>query len=139
MLKEKIVKGIGFLFLIFILLMKTSYAQISAPHNLQSTVKGNTVTINWVEPASRNAVSYNIYRVVAADTSGNVDVTHFNFSKINSTASPIYRDTVNTPLSDTASSQAVAVYYYVTAVDNSGQESVPSQIIRVVIVTGSQM
>ena len=139
MLKEKIISGVSFLSLIFILIVNSSYAQISAPHNLQSTVKGNTVTINWIEPDSRNEVSYNIYRVIVADTNANADVTHFNFSKVNSTASPIYQDSVNLPAGDTANTQAVAVYYYVTAVDISGKESVPSQTLRVILTPVSQM
>lgn len=140
MSKEKIIGWFAFIFLIFIVLTQTSYSQISAPHNLQGTVKGNTVTINWIEPASRNAVSYNIYRVISADTSKNTDVTHFNFSKINSTTSPIYQDSVSVPAGDfTTAVQAVAVYYYVTAVDVAGQESVPSQILRIVLTPVSQM
>lgn len=139
MLKGKIISGAAFLFLIFISIVQTSYAQISAPHNLQSNVKENTVTINWIEPESRNAVSYNIYRFIAADTSGNADVTHFNFSKVNSTASPIYQDTVTIPADKITGAQPFAVYYYITAVNDSGQESVPSQILRVVLIPGGQM
>ena len=84
-------------------------------------------------------MSYNIYRVIAADTNASADVTHFNFSKVNSTTSPIYRDSVDIPSGDMIGPQAVAVYYYVTAVDNSGKESVPSQVLRVVLTPASQI
>lgn len=132
MIKEKI-SGCGLLlFAIIILTGRFSFPQVSAPHNLSSSVKDDSIIVSWVEPASRNAVFYNVYRVVTLDTSKNVDLANLHFTKINSTTSPIYKDSNISSSNSNAGQAQVAVYYYITAVDKDGHESYPSQTLKII-------
>jgi subtilase family serine protease len=78
----------------------------SAPTGLGYSVNGGTVTLNWT--TASDAASYNVYR----DT-----------VKIGSPTTVSYSDTVPNG----------TYFYYVTAVNSSGQESVPSNTVSVTV------
>jgi subtilase family serine protease len=82
----------------------------SAPSNLVGSVSGSTVTLNWT--IASDAASYNVYR----DT-----------VKIGSPTTASYSDTVPNG----------TYSYYVTAVNSSGQESVPSNTVSVTVSASS--
>ena len=108
---------------IIVTFINTSYAQISSPKNLNASVDNGKAALSWEAPESGTAAQYFIYKAYAADA--NADLASLQFLKSDSTSSESYSDDLSL-----ASESTPVVYYYITAVDASGNESAKSSIVN---------
>ncbi|HPB18575.1 MAG TPA: choice-of-anchor J domain-containing protein [Candidatus Cloacimonas sp.] len=86
---------------------------ISPPQNLSGFYNGSAAQLTWSPPATNNQSYYKIYR---------------NASFYTATLEPFYND--NNVQAE------VSYYYYVTAVNISGSESAPSNVITITVPAG---
>jgi len=108
---------------IIVSFMSTSYAQISSPQNLNVSVNNSEAALSWEAPESGTAAQYFIYKAYAEDA--NADPASLQFLKSDSTSSESYSDDLSL-----ASESTPVVFYYITAVDANGNESVKSSIVN---------
>ena len=102
------------------------YSQSEGPSNLQAVAKGNNVTLTWSAPSSGAAASYNIYKASAGETADTSDYSKLDFSKINSSTTTAYQDSLG-------SMDGGTYVYYVTAAESDGTESSPSNYAKVTV------
>lgn len=108
--------------LIFCAVSKSN-AQVSSPQNLNVSVDEGKAMLQWDAPENGTAAKYYIYKAYGTDE--NADPTSLKFVKSDSTTDASYSD----DLSALSSSNPVA-FYYVTAVDENGSESSPSNSVN---------
>lgn len=91
-----------------------------APTNLSATSESETVVLEWSAPSNDDLEGYNVYRT--SDTS--IDV---------SSATPLNEDSLvpDPSFTDDTPENGTTYRYRVTAVDNSDNESDPSESVRV--------
>ena len=110
----------------FILIAGIVYSQSEGPSNLQAMANGSNITLTWSAPSSGAATSYNIYKASAGETADTSDYSKLDFSKINSTTTTAYQDSLGSMGGGT-------FVYYVTAVGSDGTESSPSNYAKVTV------
>jgi len=81
---------------------------------------GHKVLLNWNAPSASAVAGYNVYRVVSGST---------NYQRINSSV------VTSTAFTDGNLKSGSSYTYYVTSVDGSGQESVPSNTTVMAVPT----
>lgn len=91
---------------------------ISIP--LSGTGYGHKVQLSWSAPVSGGAVGYNVYRALSGTT---------GYQRLNSTT------VASTGYSDGNVQSGASYVYYVTTLDGTGQESVPSNTTAAAIPT----
>ncbi len=92
-----------------------------APVNISAVVDSGNVTLKWNKNSEADTAYYNVYR----DTTEN-----FIISPAKLVGSP-----TDTFFTETIPQQLESVYYKITAVDNEGNESGPSEEVKIVITS----
>ncbi len=108
---------------LFFSTFSTSIAQVSSPQNLNVSVEESKAMLSWDAPEEGTAAKFYIYKAYGTDE--NADPETLKFVKSDSTTDASYSD----DLSSISSSTPVA-FYYVTAVDENGSESSPSNSVN---------
>lgn len=109
-----------------ILIAGILYSESEGPENLQAAANDNIINLTWNAPSSGTASSYNIYKAAAGDESNADSYSGLNYSKINSTTTTAYRDSLESMSKGT-------FVYYVTATGSDGTESSPSNYAKVTV------
>lgn len=107
-----------------VLIAAVALSQSEGPSNLQAMANGNSVTLTWSAPSSGAVSSYNIYKASSSANADTSDYSKLDFTKINSSTSTTYQDSL-------ASGSGSNFVYYVTAVGSDGTESGPSNYAKV--------
>ena len=98
-------------------------ALIPSPQNLSVSVESSKAMLAWDAPESGTSVKYYIYKAYGADE--NTDPSSLEFTRSDSTSETSYSDDLSS-----LSSSAPVAFYYVTAVDENGSESTPSNSVN---------
>ncbi len=108
--------------LFFLSCLSTSSAQVASPKHLKLTLNDGYAVLTWGVPDSGTAYQYYIYKAFGSST--DADPSSLNFARYDSTSDIYYTD----DLSSVPDSTPV-LFYYVTAADTVGPQSLPSNMV----------